>query len=519
MMLAVIMVGLLQVLQGYTILAFNTDASRHIFKTVFSKLLRAPASFWESQPIGRLLGRLSSDVNTLDMALSQSCISLASTFIDLCVQQAFCFIVMPVWFMLPTYVIVFAFSRFFCYTSVHLQVLSALALSRCQEEHAQDPESRLSIHTFQYESKLVSNYCSRVDLVVHSDSLTSHAKVWVTSRITFCLCFQSTVCVLVGILQPDIIGVASLALLMVATFHIVQQLGNAVDSVVNVISLAVSLQRLSELGDVPQDAPDQMTGDEQKRQRLVADGISVRIEGLRAGVDAAGPDVITNINFDIQARTKAVIVGLQGCGKTTLLNCIVRLTESRGGRVLFNGTDIQNLGLLTLRSMIGYVPQEPAIFHGTIRFNIDPFNQYPDERIWAAIQCAQLLPTIQKLHKGLGHVLTEEGANLSYGQRQLLSLARAVCQQPPVLLLDECCSAVDPRTYEAVQDTIMLNFPNSTVISTTCRMDEIVNYNHVVVIEKGTVVRQGPATLIMEAVAANRVTAASKQAAPSKQVS
>jgi len=122
------------------------------------------------------------------------------------------------------------------------------------------------------------------------------------------------------------------------------------------------------------------------------------------------------------------------------------------------------------------------------------------------------------LHKGLSHIITDEGTNLSFGQRQLLSLARAICQQPPVLLLDECCSALDPRTYEAVQDTIMLNFPNSTIISSTRRMDDIASFNHVVVLEKGTVVRQGPAARFMESIAANRVAEASKQGASWKQV-
>jgi len=514
MTLVVVMISALQVLQGYSILAFSNDASKSIFRNAFSKLLKAPTSFWESQPVGRLLGRLSTDMNTVDMTLSHGCIGLASVVVDLVVQQAFCFIVMPIWFMLPTYVIMFAFSRLFCNTSIHLQVLSALALSRCQEEHTQDSGSRLSIHAFQYEKKLVSQYCARAGLVVNPDSLTSHAKIWVTSRISFCLCFQSTACVLAGIMQPDVIGVGSLAVLMVATFHIVQQLGNAVECTVSMVSLAVSLQRLSDLNDVPQDPPDQLNGDEQKRQRLVADGIGVRIEGLRAGIDAAGTDILTSINIDIQAKTKAVIVGSQGCGKTTLLNCIVRLLEPRAGRVLFNGTDTQNLGLLTLRSMIGLVPQEPAVFNGTIRFNIDPFGQYPDERIWAAIQCAQLLPTVRRLHKGLDHVITDEGTNFSFGQRQLLSLARAVCQQPPLLLLDECCSALDPRTQEAVQDTIMLNFPNSTIISTTRRMDEISNFNTVFVIEKGTIVRHGPVSRLMESLAANRAAEAAKQLTP-----
>jgi ABC-type multidrug transport system fused ATPase/permease subunit len=490
-------------LQGYSILAFNNTASKQIFRRSFSTLLKAPVEeFWAKQPVGRLLGRLAGDLSTVDVALSQGCVAISSTVVDVAVQQAFCFVLMPIWLMLPTYAIVYIFCRLFGHTAVHLQALSALALSRCQEEHAQQTASRLSIHAFQYQNKLISQYCSHAGSIATPDSLAAHAKIWVVSRITFLLCFQSTLCVLLGILRPDRIGVGSLAVLMTATFQIVQQLGLFVDSAVSILSVAVSLQRLSELSEVPQDPPDQLNGDEQKRTRLVADGIAVRIEGLRVGYDASGPDVLSNINIDIQARTKVVFAGLPGCGKTTLLNCILRIIEPRAGRVLFNGTDTHSLGLMTLRSMIGLVPQEPIVFRGTIRFNIDPFGQYPDERIWAAIQCAQLLPTVRKFQKDLDHVVAEDGTNLSFGQKQLLSLARVVCQQPPLLLLDECCSALDPRTQEAVQDTVMLNFPNSTIISATHRMDEIVNFNHIVVFEKGTIVRQGPVSRLMESVAA-----------------
>jgi ABC-type multidrug transport system fused ATPase/permease subunit len=391
----------------------------------------------------------------------------------------------------------YSFCRLFCNTAIQLQLLSALALSRCQEEQAQLASTRLSIHAFQLESKLVSQYCAYAGLIVTPDSLASYAKVWVISRITFCLCFQSTICILIGLLQPETISIGSLAVLMAATFHIIQQLGGFMDCLVNIFSVAVSLQRLSDLSEIPQEPPEQLSGDEQKRSRLVTDGIGVRIEGLRVGF-GEGQDVLTNINLDIQPRTKVVIAGAPGCGKSTVLHCILRLLEPRAGRVLFNGTDIRNMGTLTLRSMIGLVPQDPSIFRGTIRFNIDPFGQYPDERIWAAIQCAQLLPTVRRLLRGLDHVLTDDGNNFSYGQKQLLSLARAVCQQPPLLLLDECCSALDPRTQEAVQDTIMLNFPNSTILAATRRMDEIANYNHIVLIEKGTVVRQGPVSNLLQ---------------------
>jgi len=494
----VITISVFQVLQGYSILAFKNNTSRHVFRATFSTLLKAPMDeFWDKQPVGRVIGRLSGDLLNVDMALSHGCVAATSICVDFMVQQVFCIILVPFWIIIPTNFILYGFFKLFWSTAVQMQILSALALSRCQEDQAQISSSRLSIHAFQYEAKMVAQYCSHAGSIVTPDALASYAKVWVISRITFCLCLQSTVCVLVGILQPETLGMGSLAVIVVATFHIVQQLSGFLDCIVNLFSVAVSLQRLADLADIPQEPPEQLSGDEQKRNRLVETGIGVRLEGVRVGF-SHGPDVLTNINIDIQPRTKVVIAGGPGCGKTTLLNCIVRLSEPRAGRVLFNGTDIRNLGLLTLRSMIGLVPQEAAIFRGSIRFNIDPFGQYPDERIWAAIQCAQLLPTVRRLVKGLDHVLTDDGNNVSHGQKQLLSLARAVCQQPPLLLLDECCSALDPRTQEAVQDTIMLNFPNSTVVAATRRMDEITNYNHIVLLEKGTVVRQGPVSNLLQ---------------------
>lgn len=498
MTLVVIVVSVFQVLQGYSILVFNNNASRAIFRTAFSTLLKAPIDgFWDQQPAGRVIGRLANDLMNIDMSLSQGCLAVAGISVDLMVQQVFCFIVMPIWLLIPTYVLLFTFIRLFVSAAVRLQLWSALALSRCQEEHAQDAASRLSIHAYQYQTKIVSEYCARAGMVATPDSLSNYAKIWVISRVTFCLCFQSIICVLVGILQPGSIGIGSVAILMAATFHIVQQLSGFMDSAVGILSVAISLQRLSELSDVPQEPPEKLSGDEQKRNRLVEDGIGVRMEGIRIGF-GAGPDVLTNVSLDIQPRSKVVLAGGPGSGKTATLHALLRIVEPRAGRVLFNGTDIKTLGLLALRSMIGLVPQEAAIFKGTIRFNIDPFAQYPDERIWAAIQCAQLLPTVRRYQMGLDHSLEGEGGNLSFGQKQLLSLARAVCQQPPLLLLDDCCSALDPRTQEAVQDTIMLNFPNSTVVSATRRMDEIANFNHVVLFEKGTVVRQGPVSRILE---------------------
>jgi len=496
--LIVVLLSVCQVLQSYFMQAFSSNVSREVFRRAFQALLKAPVEeFWHRHPTGRIIGRLTSDILNVDSTLATGFVSLAGIAIDIVVQQVYCSVVMPIWLMFPTYVVMGFFCRFFCNTTLRLQLVSALGLTRCQEEQVQLKIARRSVQAFQYENKLVSRYCAHAGWVVMPESLSSHMKTWTVSRITFCLCFQCTLCVLVGILRPEMIGVGTLAIIITFTFLIVQQLQRCVDALVDMISLCISLQRLSEYSKTPQDPPDQLVGDEQRRNQLVTNGIEVRIEGLRFGYGTAGPEVLTNINFEVGPRSKAVLAGGPGCGKSTVLYCILRILNQRAGRVTLSGMDTRNLGILTLRSVIGLVAQEPVIFQGSVRFNIDPFNQYSDERIWVAIQCAQLLPAARRFTGLLDHVFSEEGLNLSHGQKQLFNLARAVCQQPPLLLLDECCSSLDPRTQDAVQETIMLNFPNSTIIAATRRMDEIKNFQHMVLLEKGQVVRQGPVSRLL----------------------
>ncbi|CAE7543990.1 ABCC1, partial [Symbiodinium pilosum] len=205
----------------------------------------------------------------------------------------------------------------------------------------------------------------------------------------------------------------------------------------------------------------------------LSDGARLDIQELRAGYAEVPQDVLKGVTFSVEPRMKVAVVGTTGCGKSSMLLALLRIIEPRGGKIVINGIDTQEIGLATLRSSLGLVPQDPMLFTGTLRHNLDPFKVYTDGRIRKAVQYAHLEAFVNTLPLGLDHVVSDEGGNLSFGQRQLLCLARMVLRQPALLLLDEATSAIDPATQESVQDTINHAFPSSTMLAVAHRLETI----------------------------------------------
>jgi len=228
------------------------------------------------------------------------------------------------------------------------------------------------------------------------------------------------------------------------------------------------------------------------------DGAKINVENLKAGYADAPRDVLKGINLTFEPKTKVGIVGTTGCGKSSFLLVLLRVLEPRAGRVLINGVDTRDVGLATLRSSMGLVPQDPVLFSGTLRHNLDPFEQYSEGRILEAMRVAGLSEMVERFPLGLDHQISEEGSNLSFGQRQLVCLARMVLRQPAVLLLDEATSAIDPNTQEKVQETINSAFPGSTLIAVAHRLETILDFDKVVVLEAGAVAEQGPVREVAE---------------------
>lgn len=221
-------------------------------------------------------------------------------------------------------------------------------------------------------------------------------------------------------------------------------------------------------------------------------GARVQIQDVKAAYADIPRYVLKGLTTTFEPKTKVAIVGTTGCGKSSLLLVLLRILEPASGRVLINDVDTSKLGLATLRSALGLVPQDPVLFSGSLRHNLDPFGHYSDGRLWRALECARLKELVESWILRLDHQISDEGSNISFGQRQLVCLARMILRQPALLLLDEATSAIDPHTQEAVQTTINSAFPGSTLVAVAHRLETILDFDQVVVMQRGEVVEEGP---------------------------
>lgn len=214
----------------------------------------------------------------------------------------------------------------------------------------------------------------------------------------------------------------------------------------------------------------------------------------REGLDL----VLKNIDFEILPGEKVGIVGRTGSGKSSLTLALFRVIESSGGRILIDNTDISKIGLHTLRSNLTIIPQDPFLFFGTLRLNIDPFNSFTDDEVWRVLELSHLKKFVRTLQNGLLHIISENGENLSVGQRQLICLARALLRKTKILILDEATASVDLETDDLIQKTIRSQFKDCTVITIAHRLNTILDSDKIVVMDQGRIVEFGSPELLLD---------------------
>ena len=221
--------------------------------------------------------------------------------------------------------------------------------------------------------------------------------------------------------------------------------------------------------------------------RITCNDVTLR---YRQGLDLA----LRGVTLDIEGSEKIGICGRTGCGKSSLLKCLVRLIEIEDGSIEVDGLNIQEVPLHVLRSRINVVPQNPVLFEGSLRYNLDPTEMKSDEQIWNVLDLVGMGPVFEDL----SFEVEEGGSNLSVGERQLLCIARAMLRESKILLIDEGTANVDSERDDAIQRVLRDHYAESTVLTVAHRLQTILDCDRIAVLDDGLVVESGAPQMLLE---------------------
>lgn len=206
---------------------------------------------------------------------------------------------------------------------------------------------------------------------------------------------------------------------------------------------------------------------------------------------------LNNITFTVESGEKIGVIGRTGAGKSSLISTLLRLYDFQG-RIFLDGVNISEIPLAILRSKISIIPQEPILFTGTIRKNLDPFCEFDDSTLWNVLAISKLKSFVEELPGGLCNEVLERGSNFSIGQRQLICLCRAILRRNKILILDEATANVDFKTDKFIQETVKKEFKNCTVLTVAHKINTVMNSDKIIVIDDGKLVEFGsPSNLLL----------------------
>ncbi|KAF5283714.1 hypothetical protein FQR65_LT13749 [Abscondita terminalis] len=475
-------------------------SSVKLHDNMFGSIINATMRFFNTNSSGRILNRFSKDMGAIDEQLPTAMIDCVQVFLILIGIIA---VVASVnsWLLVPTFVIVVIFYLlrvFYLATSRSVKRLEGVTRSPVFAYLNASLQGLTSIRAFRAEAALIKEFDELQDL---------HSVTWFlfisTSR-AFGY-WLDLICVIY-------IALVTLSFLFVGEETFGGNVGLAITQALGLTGMfqwgmrqsaemenqMTSVERVLEYNDIEHERP--LKSDSKKKPAATwPDKGKIQFVKVYLNYFPDDSPVLNNLNFTVKPLEKVGIVGRTGAGKSSLINALFQLSDTKGS-ILIDDVDITEIGLHDLRSKLSIIPQEPVLFSGTMRKNLDPFDEYSDEALWKALNDVQLKESIDELHLGLNAVVQEGGSNFSVGQRQLICLARAILRNNKVLILDEATANVDPRTDALIQTAIRAKFASCTVLTIAHRLNTVMDSDKVLVMDAGEMVQfDHPYLLLQEA--------------------
>ncbi|KAI5460520.1 multidrug resistance-associated protein 1 [Mariannaea sp. PMI_226] len=483
----------LVILQSSTLwLWCSIKASRKLHENMVIAILRSPMAFFETTPAGQILNRFCSDMYRIDESLPRQFNSLFISIVKGMFSLAVISFGTPAFIVLaiPLIMVYGYLQQYYLRAKRELKRLDGVSRSPVFAHFQESLGGLTTIRAYAQQKRFSLEIESRSDANMRAYIPSITANRWLGVRLEFIgsiIILSAAGLMLASLSLGRYISAGMAGLIITYALQITQSFSSLVRATGEVATNIVSAERILEYTHLPSEAPDIIPNHRP--------AISWPSEGSVAFVNYSTryrPElslVLRNLNLNFQAGEKLGVVGRTGAGKSSLALALFRIIEPSAGSIRIDEIDTSSIGLLDVRKSLTVIPQDPALFEGTVRENLDPGEEHDDTELWTALGLARLKEHVASMTGGLDANIYEGGSNLSQGQKQLVSLARAMLKPASILVLDEATAAVDAETDALIQETLRENiFSNRTVITIAHRINTVIDSDRIVVLEKGEVV-------------------------------
>ncbi|KAG0206460.1 hypothetical protein BGX28_002093 [Mortierella sp. GBA30] len=500
-------------------------ASNCLHKELISNIFRLPSTFFDTTPLGRILNRFSSDMQGIDDRLPWAAddlvmfsVLVAASLIVVSVTTPFFLVTLPVFI-----VTILTIQHYYLHASRAIKRIFHISKSPIFQHFNETLEGVSTIRAMGLEDRFITENAAKIDCHTNAHVAYMYSIRWVEVRLQSLSAVVIFLTALAFVWTRGVVDPATAGLAMSFALTITNEVTWLVRAYCDMQNQLVSVERVREYTDMGTEAPERMSSLAimnrewpPRHGRIVFENYSTR---YREGLDL----VLKNVSFVVEAGEKIGIIGRTGAGKSSLTLALFRMveaanspwakaTEARtreskdplggtdesyrgvveelelGGKIEIDGIDISTLGLADLRQALAIIPQDPILFAGSVRHNLDPFEEHSDHDLWEALDRSHLKDHVSSLDGGLSFIISQNGENFSVGQRSLICLARALLRKTKVLVLDEATSAVDMQTDELIQRTIRQEFKDRTILTIAHRIKTVMDSDKILVMEKGEVV-------------------------------